>query len=146
MLIQGSGPLDQLKKSQPRLAAWEIQPQALASALLHANPRLGTRNYLVDIGAFDARAPQDEKGQAGDRSPWEADRFLVHAYAESLGDEGLHSVYYQEQKEKISNGFVRTDRSARQAPVKISQAAHIGKDRIVASRESVVWLQCFEPR
>src|ERR1019366_5049690 len=50
------------------------------------------------------------------------------------------------KRKRLSNGFVRTDRSARQAAVKISQAAHIGKDRIVASRESVVWLQCFEPR
>jgi hypothetical protein len=39
------------------------------------------------------------------------------------------------KRKRISKGFVRTDRSARQAPVKISQAAHIGKDRIVASRE-----------
>jgi hypothetical protein len=89
-----------LKKSQPRLAAWEIQPQALASVLLHANPHPGPRTHLVNIKAFDARAPQDEKGQAADRSPWEADRFFAHADAQSLGDEGLHRVYYQEQKEK----------------------------------------------
>jgi hypothetical protein len=93
-----------LKKSQPRLAAWEIQPQALASALLHANPHLGPRTYLVYIGAFDARAPQDKKGKAGNQSPWEADRFLAHADAESLGGEGLHFVYYEEQKEKTLQG------------------------------------------
>jgi hypothetical protein len=41
---------------------------------------------------------------------------------------------------RISNGFVRTDWSATLTPVKISQAAHMGKDRIFASSESVVWV------
>jgi hypothetical protein len=40
------------------------------------------------------------------------------------------------------------DWSTTLTPVKISQAAHKGKDRIFASSKSVVWvyLQCFAPR
>jgi hypothetical protein len=49
---------------------------------------------------------------------------------------------------RISKGFVRADWSTTLTPVKISQAAHMGKDRIFASSKSVVWvyLQCFAPR
>jgi hypothetical protein len=93
-----------LKKSQPRLATWEIHLQALAGALLHANPRLGPRTYLVYVGAFDAYAPQQKKGKIGDYPPWETDRFLAHADAESLGDESLYSVYREEHKDKNFQG------------------------------------------
>jgi hypothetical protein len=55
-----------LKKSQPRLATWEVHLHALAGALLHANPRLGTRTYLVYVGAVDAHAPQYKTGKIGD--------------------------------------------------------------------------------
>ena len=40
----------------------------------------------------------------------------------------------------ISNGLVRIDWSMTLTPVKISQAAHMGKDRIFASSKSVVWV------
>ncbi len=116
----GIRPLDQSKKSQPRLAAWEIQPQAFASALLHASPRLGPRTYLVYIGAFDARAPQDDKGKVGDQSPWEVDRSLAHADAESLGDEGLYFVYYEEQKEQTLQR-IRPDEQQRDADARQDQ-------------------------
>jgi hypothetical protein len=102
-----------LKKLQPRLATWEIHLQALASALLHANPRLRPRTYLVYVGAFDPHAPQHKKGKAGEHSPWEADRFFAHADAESLGDERLNSVYREKQKEKNLQG-VRPDGQERE--------------------------------
>jgi hypothetical protein len=41
---------------------------------------------------------------------------------------------------RISKGFVRVDWSTTLTPVKISQAAHMGKDRIFASSKSVVWV------
>ena len=40
----------------------------------------------------------------------------------------------------ISNGLVRIDWSMTLTPFKISQAAHMGKDRIFASSKSVVWV------
>jgi hypothetical protein len=40
----------------------------------------------------------------------------------------------------ISNGLVRIDWSMTLTPVKISQPAHMGKDRIFASSKSVVWV------
>jgi hypothetical protein len=93
-----------LKKSQPRLATWETHLKALAGALLHANPRVGPRTYLVYVGAFDAHAPQNKKGKIGDQSPWETDRRFADADAESLGDESLHRVYREEHKDKNFQG------------------------------------------
>jgi len=64
---------------------------------------------------------------------------FVHQILHSKGQKVPKSgAFKNEGIHELSNGFVQTDRSARQAPDKISQAAHIGKDRIFASRESVV--------
>ncbi len=43
-------------------------------------------------------------------------------------------------RRRTSKGCIRLDWSATLTPVKISQAAHMGKDRIFASSKSVVWV------
>ncbi len=100
MLIQGSARLTNRKN---RRRAWRLgkSNRRRSPVLLFTRTCTLGRELIWSISAHSMRArPQDDKGKAGDRSPWEADRFLAHADAESLGEEGLHCVYYEEQKEK----------------------------------------------
>ncbi len=65
--------------------------------------------------------------------------FLLTRMPRASATKACIAYIIRSKRKRISNGFVRTDSSATQAPVKISQAMHIGKDRIFVSRESVVW-------
>ena len=102
MLIQGFARLTNRKN---RSRAWRLgkSNRRRSPVLFFTRTCTFGRELIWSISAHSMRARhKTTKGKPGIESPWEADRFLAHADAESLGDEGLHCVYYEEQKEKNS--------------------------------------------
>ena len=99
------------------------------------------RDVIWCISAHSTRARhKTRKGRAGiDRLGKLIDLFFTHMPSASAIKAWIPYIVRNKRK-TVSNGFVRADSSARQAPVRISQAAHSGNDRIFASRGSVVRL------
>ena len=140
MLIQGFARLTSRKN---RSRAWRLgkSNRRRSPVLFFTRTCTLGRELILSISAHSRRARhKTTKGKPGIDRLGKLIDFLLTRMPRASATKACIAYIMRSKRKRLSNGLVRTNSSARQALVKISQAAHMGKDRIFASRESVVWV------
>ena len=115
MLIQGFARLTN-RKNRSRASRLGKSNRRRSPVLFSMRARALGRELIWFISAHSMRARhKTTKGRSGIDRLGKSDRSSCsHADAESLGDEGLHFVYYEEQKEQTLQR-IRPDEQQRDA-------------------------------
>ena len=138
MLIQGSARLTNRKN---RSRAWRLgkSNRRRSPVLFSTRTRALGRELIWFISAHSMCARhKTTKGKPGIDRIGKLIDFLLTRMPRASARKACISYIMRSKRNRLSNGFVRTNSSATLTPVKVSQAAHIGKDRIFVPSGSVV--------